>query len=152
MGKTQPHHPETHTIPPNVGASAEQRFHSHTGGDHLGIAQATTRKRAVNVGEALGRRKRHLNHTRRTVLQHRQPTMRFNSGGNGFFIRALRRQRPHPAVTEFRLCKEFGWTPTQLAKQPARTVHEFTVILNEVDRQAEEERVKAEREAKRHVR
>jgi hypothetical protein len=78
--------------------------------------------------------------------------VRYDTGRNGFFIRAIRRQQPHSAITDFRLCKEFGWTPNQLAKQPARTIHQFTVILNEIDRQAEEERRKAEKEAKKHER
>ena len=55
----------------------------------------------------------------------------------------MRRGRPHPALTEFRLCKEFGWTPRQLEKQPAKTIEGFIVILNEVDRQTEEEMKKA---------
>jgi hypothetical protein len=63
----------------------------------------------------------------------------------------MRRGKPHPSLTEFRLCKEFGWTPTQLARQPAKKVEEFIVILNEMDRQTEEEIQKAKREA-RHVR
>jgi hypothetical protein len=74
------------------------------------------------------------------------------AGGNRFFIRAIRRQKPHSAITDFRLCKEFGWTPTQLGKQPARIIHQFTVILNEIDRQTEEEKQKAEKEAKKHER
>jgi hypothetical protein len=78
--------------------------------------------------------------------------MRVDKGGNRFFIRAIRRQKPHPAITDFRLCKEFGWTPTQLANQPARTIHQYTVILNEIDRQTEEEKQKAEKEAKKHER
>ncbi len=78
--------------------------------------------------------------------------MRSNAGGNSFFIRAIRRQKPHPALTDFRLCKEFGWTPTELAKQPARVIHQYTIILNEVDRQAEEERKKTEKETKIHER
>lgn len=64
----------------------------------------------------------------------------------------MRRGKPHPALTEFRLCKEFGWTPTQLARQPAKKVEEFIVILNEMDRQTEEEVRKAKREAKTRVR
>jgi hypothetical protein len=68
--------------------------------------------------------------------------------GNLFFIRAIRRQKPHSGITEFRLCKEFGWTPTQLAKQPARIIHQFTIILNEIDQQTEQERRKTEKEAK----
>jgi hypothetical protein len=51
-------------------------------------------------------------------------------------------------LTEFRLCKEFGWTPRQLAKQPAKTIQQFIVILKELDRQAEEEKAKAERETR----
>jgi hypothetical protein len=78
--------------------------------------------------------------------------VRFDEGRDGFFIRAVRRQKPHPAITDFRLCKEFGWTPTQLARQSARTIHEFTVILNEIDLQAEEERLKTEKEMKKHER
>jgi hypothetical protein len=46
------------------------------------------------------------------------------------------------------LCKEFGWTPTQLARQPAKTIQQFIVILNVIDQMAEEEKAKAEREAK----
>jgi len=46
------------------------------------------------------------------------------------------------------LCKEFGWTITQLRRQPAKTVQQFIVILNELDRQAQEEKEKAEREVK----
>ena len=61
----------------------------------------------------------------------------------------MRRGKPHPALTEFRLCKEFGWAPTQLARQPAKKVEEFIVILNEMDRQTEEEMQKAKREARR---
>jgi hypothetical protein len=78
--------------------------------------------------------------------------MRIDKGGDSFFIRAIRRQKPHPAITDFRLCKEFGWTPNQLAKQPARIIHQFTVILNEIDHQTEEQQRKAEKEAKRHER
>jgi hypothetical protein len=59
----------------------------------------------------------------------------------------MRRGKPHPSLTEFRLCKEFGWTPNQLAKQPAKTIEEFIVILNEIDRQTEQEIAKAKREA-----
>ena len=64
----------------------------------------------------------------------------------------MRRGKPHPALTEFRLCKEFGWTPTQLARQPAKKVEKFIVILNEMDRQTEEEVQKAKQEAKSRVR
>jgi hypothetical protein len=62
-----------------------------------------------------------------------------------FFIRAIRRQKPNPTVTEFRLCKEFGWTPTELAKQPARIIQQFLVILGEIDKQTEAEMKKAKR-------
>jgi hypothetical protein len=64
----------------------------------------------------------------------------------------MRRGKPHPALTEFRLCKEFGWTPKALANQPAKKVEEFIVILNEVDRQTEEEMKKAKLESRRRVR
>jgi hypothetical protein len=74
--------------------------------------------------------------------------VRVDAGGDDFFIRAIRRQKPHPAITDFRLCKEFGWTPKQLAKQPARVIHQFTVILNEIDHQTEEQ----QKEAKKHER
>ena len=66
-------------------------------------------------------------------------------------MRAMRRGKPHPSLTRFRLCKEFGWTPNQLDEQPSKTIEEFIVILNELDRQAEDERKKLEREAKLHV-
>jgi hypothetical protein len=59
----------------------------------------------------------------------------------------MRRGRPHPAVTEFRLCKEFGWTLEQLNRQPAKKLQEFLVILGEMDRQTEEEMGKAKRQS-----
>jgi hypothetical protein len=62
----------------------------------------------------------------------------------------MRRSKPHPAVTEFRLCKEFGWTIQQLERQPAKKIQEFLVILGEMDRQTQEEMDKAKREAKVH--
>jgi hypothetical protein len=64
----------------------------------------------------------------------------------------MRRDKPHPILTEFRLCKEFGWTPKALARQPAKTVEAFVVIMNEMDRQTEEEMRKAKREARQGVR
>jgi hypothetical protein len=64
----------------------------------------------------------------------------------------MRRGKPHPALMEFRLCKEFGWTPKELARQPAKTIEAFVVIMNEIDRQTEKEMEKAKREAKKGVR
>jgi len=43
-----------------------------------------------------------------------------------------------------------GWTPHQLDQQPAKDVEAFVVILNELDRQTEEEVERAKRGA-RHV-
>jgi len=43
-----------------------------------------------------------------------------------------------------------GWTPRQLDQQPAKDVEAFVVILNEMDRQTEEEMEKAKR-GTRHV-
>jgi len=63
-------------------------------------------------------------------------------------VRAMRRAKAHPSLTTFRLCKEFGWTPEQLNRQPAKTIEEFVVILNETDRQIEEEVEKARRGAR----
>ncbi|MGQ9460636.1 MAG: hypothetical protein ACUVRA_05350 [Candidatus Bathyarchaeaceae archaeon] len=62
-------------------------------------------------------------------------------------MRAMRRGKFHPSLTEFRLCKEFGWTPIQLSRQPTKKVEEFIIILNEVDRQIEEETRKTKRGA-----
>jgi len=62
----------------------------------------------------------------------------------------MRRERPHPALVRFRLCKEFGWTPEKLDHQPCKDIETFILILNEVDRQTEEEIAKAKRGA-RHV-
>jgi hypothetical protein len=56
----------------------------------------------------------------------------------------MRRGKPHPSLIKFRLCREFGWTPQQLNRQPAKTVEEFVIILNEIDRQTEAEVEKAE--------
>jgi len=67
-------------------------------------------------------------------------------------VRAMRRGKPHPSLLEWRICKEMGWTKTQLDRQPAKFVETCVVILNEMDRQSEEEMRKAEREARRHVR
>jgi len=61
----------------------------------------------------------------------------------------MRHGKPHPSLTDFRLCKEFGWTPLQLARQPAKTIEEFIVILNEMDKQAEEEMKRSERGVRR---
>jgi hypothetical protein len=63
----------------------------------------------------------------------------------------MRRGKPHPALTEFRIIKEFGWTKTQLDRQPAKFVETCIVILNEMDRQTQEEIQKAKKET-RHVR
>ena len=63
----------------------------------------------------------------------------------------MKRGKPHPSLTEFRLCKEFGWTPKELRRQSAKDVDLFIVILNELDSQTEEEVEKAKRESK-HVR
>lgn len=60
-------------------------------------------------------------------------------------MRAMRRGKPHPSLSKFRLCKEFGWTPEQLERQSAKTIEEFIVILNEIDNQTEAEVEKAKR-------
>ncbi len=70
-------------------------------------------------------------------------------GRSRFFIRAIRNEKPHPALTEFRLCKELGISPTELAKQPARTIHQFLLVIAEMDKIVNEEKEKAEREAKK---
>ena len=57
----------------------------------------------------------------------------------------MRRSTPHQSVTEYRLCKEFGWTPDQLWRVSAKKVEEFLIIMNEIDRQALEEVEKAKR-------
>ncbi len=67
-------------------------------------------------------------------------------------MRAMRRGKSHPSLTSFRLCKEFGWTPLELEEQPCKTIEEFIVILNELDRQAEEERKRLEMETRKYVR
>ena len=66
-------------------------------------------------------------------------------------MRAMKRGKPHPSLTEFRLCKEFGWTPAELRRQSSKDVEAFIVILNELDCQTEEEVEKAKRE-NRYVR
>jgi len=62
----------------------------------------------------------------------------------------MRRSSPHQSVTEFRLCKEFGWTIDNLERAPAKKIQEFLVILGEVDRQTQEEIDKARKESGRH--
>ena len=59
----------------------------------------------------------------------------------------MKRETPHPAVTRFRLCKEFGWTLEDFERQPAKAIEEFLVILNEIDRQTMEEVEKARRQS-----
>jgi len=59
----------------------------------------------------------------------------------------MRRGKPHPAVTEFRLCKEFGWTLEQLNRQSSRKLQEFLVILSEMDQQTKDEMDKAKRQS-----
>jgi len=60
----------------------------------------------------------------------------------------MRRGKPHPAITEYRLCKEFGWTKEELDHQPARFVEACIIIMNEIDRQTQEEIRKAERQSR----
>jgi hypothetical protein len=57
----------------------------------------------------------------------------------------MRRGIPNPDVTDFRLCKEFGFA---VDRQPNKRIEKFLVILNESDRQAQEEIEKAKRESK----
>jgi hypothetical protein len=59
----------------------------------------------------------------------------------------MRRGKPHEALTEFRLCKEFGWTLQQLEQQPAKRLQEFLVILSEIDKQSQEEMEKMKRQS-----
>jgi len=57
----------------------------------------------------------------------------------------MRRGKSHPSLLRFRLCKEMGWTPRELDQQPAADIEAFVVILNEMDRQTQEEIEKAKR-------
>lgn len=59
----------------------------------------------------------------------------------------MRRDRPHPALTDYRLCKEFGWTIDELEQQPSKNIQEFLVILGEVDRLTQEKIDKAKKES-----
>jgi hypothetical protein len=59
----------------------------------------------------------------------------------------MRRGKPHEALTDFRLCKEFGWTVQQLERQPVKRLQEFLVILGEIDRQSQEEMEKVKRQS-----
>jgi N-acyl-L-homoserine lactone synthetase len=59
----------------------------------------------------------------------------------------MRRGRPHPALTDYRLCKEFGWTVEELERQPSKKIQEFLIILAEIDRQTQQEIDKAKRES-----
>jgi hypothetical protein len=59
----------------------------------------------------------------------------------------MRRGKPHEALTDFRLCKEFGWTVQQLERQPVKRLQEFLVILSEIDRQSQEEMEKVKRQS-----
>jgi len=35
-------------------------------------------------------------------------------------------------LTEFWLCREFGWTPKELREQKAKDIEKFIIILNEL--------------------
>lgn len=61
----------------------------------------------------------------------------------------MRRETPHPALTNYRICKEFGWTLQELDKQPSKRIQEFLVILAEIDRQTKLEIEKAKKESTR---
>ena len=50
--------------------------------------------------------------------------------------RAVREHRGHPDLTLFRLCQEFGWTPSQVREQTAADIEKFVVILDELERQS----------------
>jgi len=64
-------------------------------------------------------------------------------------LRAMRRGTPHKSLTEFRLCKEFGWTIDELEQQPSKKIEQFLIILGEIDRQTQEEIDRAKRESGR---
>jgi hypothetical protein len=64
----------------------------------------------------------------------------------------MKRESPHPALTRFRLCKEFGWTLGELERQPAKAIEEFLVIIDEIDRQTMEEVEKARRQSPHRAR
>jgi len=55
----------------------------------------------------------------------------------------MRRNAAHLDLTDFRLCKEFGFG---VDRQPNKRVEKFLIILNEMDRQTREEMEKAKRE------
>ena len=59
----------------------------------------------------------------------------------------MRRGRPHPALTDYRLCKEFGLTVEELERQPSKKIQEFLIILAEIDQQTQQEIDKAKRES-----
>jgi hypothetical protein len=61
----------------------------------------------------------------------------------------MRRETPHPAITDYRLCKEFGWTIEEVDRAPGKKIQEFLVIMNEIDRKTKEEFDKAKKEAAR---
>ena len=61
----------------------------------------------------------------------------------------MKRETPHPAVTRFRLCKEFGWTLDELERQPAKAIEEFLVVIDEIDHHTMEEVEKARRQSHR---
>jgi hypothetical protein len=48
-------------------------------------------------------------------------------------------------------CERFGWTEAEYKATSRRTIAEFTTILNALEAMAEEEREKAEKEAKRRL-
>ena len=150
MGEAKPHNPETHEIPSADGACGGSRLCGNSSRNHNGKPKRAAAPQAHKFGEAPQRRpgKRCANCFGRTFQPNSEPPKQPQPRRNGFFIRAIRRQKPCPALTAFRLCKEFGWTPSQLARQPAKTIQQFIVILNELDRQAEMEKAKMERQTR----
>lgn len=59
----------------------------------------------------------------------------------------MRRETAHQALTDYRLCKEFGWTLQELNRQPSRRIQEFLVIIREIDLQTKLEIDKAKKDS-----
>jgi hypothetical protein len=51
--------------------------------------------------------------------------------GKKKLVAAARYDLPHEALTTYGLCREFGWTPRQLARQDAKTIEMLLLIMND---------------------
>jgi hypothetical protein len=118
----------------------------------MGFSKRATTTQTDHIGEAIRRGGRDTGRAWRISVEDCEQTLWNYTWRAAFFVRAIRRRKAHPALVEFRLCKEFGKLPSEVRRESARDIEQLIVILSEVDRETEDEVSKAKREAHHHVR